>query len=57
MRKAIASTLFTAAVATAGLTSVSKGVWNRLTADSKVCSRALEEARRQLRERDRAAAP
>ncbi|MDQ1347555.1 MAG: AsmA family protein, partial [Acidobacteriota bacterium] len=52
-----ALTSVAAAVATAGLTTVSKGVWNRLTADGKVCARALEEARRRLRERDRAAAP
>jgi hypothetical protein len=46
-----------AAVATGGLTTVSKGVWNRLTAGEKVCARALKKARQRLEERDMPVGP
>ena len=41
-----------AAVATAGLTLIFKGFYDRITAEKKVCVRALEEAERQAAKRE-----
>ena len=46
---AVAST--GAAVATLGLTILSRGIYNRITAEKKVCVEALAEARKQEDER------
>ena len=40
--QAVAST--GAAVATGGLSLLGKGLWDRITAERKVCARALERA-------------
>jgi len=40
-----------AAVATAGLTLLLRGLYDRLTAEKKVCVKALEVARRQEQQR------
>jgi hypothetical protein len=42
-----AATSMGAAVATAGLTTLSRGIWDRITAEKKVCVDALAKARRQ----------
>ncbi len=47
--KAVTST--GAAVATAGLTILSKGLYNRITAEKKVCVEALAKARKQMESR------
>jgi hypothetical protein len=37
-----------AAVATAGVTILARGLWDRITAEKKVCAKALEKAREQV---------
>ena len=46
-----------AAVATAGLTVLFRGLYDRVTAEKKVCRKALEEARRRSEERRARAGP
>ncbi len=46
-----------AAVATAGLTIVFKGIYDRITAEKKVCVEALAKARQQIEERKATAGP
>ena len=46
-----------AAVATAGLTILFRGVYDRITAEKKVCVKALEEARRQAEARETGKGP
>jgi hypothetical protein len=53
--KAVTST--GAAVATAGLTVLFRGFYDRITAEKKVCVEALEKAQRKAEERQRGKTP
>jgi hypothetical protein len=41
-----------AAVATAGATTLARGMWDRITADRKVCAHAMKEAKRRIERRE-----